>query len=319
MNVETAPLIEAALGDKAQHLVIAPGKRLFDHLAAHGKRLSGRVGFLPLDAIGPPGPAIDLSGQIGVIGRADKFVEAALELAPLVRRLLSNTWIVENLNHALALSQGGGRGANFVTLAGEALSAEGAVVVGQRHASGGLISRRSELRAFKAQIAEWDQKAGEITAIVTTLEQQVAAQDKLSNDAAAAHHAAAEALAEQRLRVTSAQQRREQLTEQQATLETDLQAAGQQCETVAKSLTSARSRLDQLQTTLAQSESRMSENARRIEELDLARQQRTRDGLATQVDLARGEQQLAHLRANCAATSKTAKNGAERSRKPTNN
>ncbi len=232
-----------------------------------------------------------------MIGRADKFVEAALELAPLVRRLLSNTWIVENLNHALSLSQGGGRGANFVTLAGESLSAEGAVVVGQRHASGGLISRRSELRAFKTQIAEWEQKTGEITAIVTTLEQQVASQDKMANDAAAAHHAAGEALAEQRLRVTSAQQRREQFTEQQATLETDLQAAGQQCETVAKSLASARSRLDQLQTTLAQSESRMSENARRIEELDLARQQRTRDGLSTQVELARGEQQLAHLRA----------------------
>ena len=80
-------------------------------------------------------------------------------------------------------------------------------------------------------------------------------------------------------------------------MNTDLAAAGEQCETVAKSLASARSRLDQLQTNLAQSESRMSENTRRIEELDTARQQRNRDGLATQVELARGEQQLAHLRA----------------------
>ena len=297
VNVETAPLIEAALGEKAQHLVISPGKRLFDHLSANGKRLAGRVGFLPLDTSGPPASALDLSGQNGVVGRADKFVEAALDLAPLVRRLLGSTWIVENLNHALALSQGAGRGANFVTLAGESLSAEGAVVVGQRHASGGLISRRSELRAVKVQIAEWEQKIGEITAIVTALEQQVASQDKMTNDAATAHHAAGEALAEQRLRVTSAQQRREQLAEQQATLTTDLAAVGEQCETVAKSLASARTRLDQLQTSLAQSESRMSENARRVEELDTARQQRTRDGLATQVDLARGEQQLAHLRA----------------------
>ena len=151
VNVETAPLIEAALGEKAQHLVISPGKRLFDHLAAHGKRLSGRVGFLPLDAVGRRrARRLDLNGQNGVVGRADRFVEAALELAPLVRRLLGSTWIVENLNHALALSQGAGRGANFVTLAGESLSADGAVVVGQRHASGGLISRRSELRAVQS-------------------------------------------------------------------------------------------------------------------------------------------------------------------------
>ncbi len=133
VSVETAPLIEAALGEKAQYIVVAPGKRLFEYLAAYGRRLEGRVGFLPLDAVGPPTPQVDLSGELGVIGRADRFVESSLEIAPLVRRLLGSTWLVENLTQALALAENTrGAGLRFVTLAGELLSADGTLLAGKR-------------------------------------------------------------------------------------------------------------------------------------------------------------------------------------------
>src|SRR5215831_2676734 len=115
-------MIEAALGERAQYIVISPGRRLQEYLAAYGKRISGRVGFLPLDSTGPAMSNVDLSDELGVVGRADRFVEAPLDLAPLVRRLLSGIWMVENLNHAISLADGPGRGFSFVTLAGEVLS-----------------------------------------------------------------------------------------------------------------------------------------------------------------------------------------------------
>lgn len=296
VSVETAPLIEAALGERAQYLVTAPGRRLMEYLAAHGKRLQGRVGFLPLDSVAPSPAGADLSGLPGVVGRADSFVEAATELAPLVRRLLGDTWLVENLNHAIALGEREGRGFSFVTLAGEVLCADGTLLVGQRHAAGGLLSRRSELRAIRAQIAQWEQKTAEVATVVSALEQQLAVQEKSLADASTAHQAATESLAEQRLRVTAAEQRRDQLIEQEASLDSDYRTTEEQCGTVAQSLTAARAKIDQLQASLGLSEARMNENQRRVESLDASRQQRNRDITSTEVELARSEQQLDHLR-----------------------
>ena len=187
-------------------------------------------------------------------------------------------------------------GLRFVTLAGELLSADGTLLAGKRSAGAGLISRRSELRALRLQITEQEQKIEEIAEIATSLEQQVSMHEQLASDAADAYQAAQGTLAEQRLRIHAAQQRREQLLEQQDSVQAEFQTATAQVEIVTKSLQSTRQRLEQLQASLAQAEARMSDNSRRIEELDAARQQRNRDCLSAQVELARSEQQLDHLR-----------------------
>ncbi len=155
VHIDSAPMIETALGEVAQFVVVGAGRELMAHLQQDGAKYSGRVTFLRLDA--PPvniADAPDLEGRPGVLGRADEFVETAPEHAVLARRLLGRTWIVDTLARAVALAEGAGRGANFVTQACELLSAEGLIAVGARHAATGLISRRSELRALRQQIAE---------------------------------------------------------------------------------------------------------------------------------------------------------------------
>jgi chromosome segregation protein len=296
VSVETAPLVEAALGDKAQHIVVQPGKRLFDYLAAHGKRLSGRVGFLTADSTVTKAAANEIGDQLGVIGRADSFVECPKEIAPLIQRLLGDTWIVENLGQAFVLSELTHGMFNFVTLAGDHLAADGTLIAGQRQAAGGLISRRSELRALRAQIAQLQDTVEQTAELVAALEQQVAVQEHNVATATAAHQSASEAVAEQRLRVHTATQKREQLADQQRALETESQTAAEQFESVTRLLSTSRERLNQMQANVAHAEARMSDNARRIEELDAARQQRNRDALSAQVELARSEQHLDHLR-----------------------
>jgi chromosome segregation protein len=98
------------------------------------------------------------------------------------------------------------------------------------------------------------------------------------------------------LRVAAAQERQRQIVDQQNAIENELKAAVDQVQSVTHSLGTSRQRLDQLQLSVAQAEARMADNTRRIDELDAARQLRNRDCLSAQVELARSEQQLDHLR-----------------------
>src|SRR5262249_15718215 len=110
VRLETAPIIEAALGDLSQCVVVDKSSELIAHRAAWGG-LDGRVGLVRLDA--PPVKthldAVDLGKQAGVLGRADQFVETEPAYAGLARQLLGRTWIVETLAHAVALADSVGR------------------------------------------------------------------------------------------------------------------------------------------------------------------------------------------------------------------
>ena len=108
------------------------------------------------------------------MGRADRFVETATELVPLVERLLGRTWFVDRLATALRLAQTTGRGLAFVTSDGELLAADGTLVVGPRQASAGLLSRRSELRACQEQLAELEKQLAHQQSVHARLEDRQA-------------------------------------------------------------------------------------------------------------------------------------------------
>ena len=95
-------MVDIALGERAQHLVVA-GQQLFDLLEREKIDFPGRVGFLRLQSTPPPPSAgwVNLDGQSGVIGRADRFVQTDTEYQHLVSWLLRDTWFVESLADAI--------------------------------------------------------------------------------------------------------------------------------------------------------------------------------------------------------------------------
>jgi chromosome segregation protein len=295
VNVESASLIEIALGERAQHLVVASATQLHEYLTADGLHWQGRVGFLPLDIQAQLHSQVDFDGQPGVLGRASRFVDAKPELASLVDRLLGRTWIVDTLNVALALLPAAREGTAFVTLSGEWVGDDGTIVVGPRHTTTGLITRKSELRALKAQIAEWEHKVSQSEQVTARLEQEVRERDERVITLTAAHQQAAAELAELRLRLGAAQQRLKQFSDQHTSVAEDARLAAEQSQSVIQTRTVSRNRLEQLQTTLAQTEARLLENTRRIDQLDSARQTRSREAMSVKLELARCEQQLDHL------------------------
>ena len=302
VNVETAPLVEVALGELSQYLVVAPGRELLEYLESASARFGGRVGFLRMDVKPPTHAAdrIDLEGEPGVLGRADRFVETSNEYVPLVQRLLGRTWIVENLAQAVALSESKGQGLNFVTLAGELLSSDGMVVVGPMHASTGLISRRSELRALREQIAELAEQIAEGEAAIVALEEDTSTQEAKVPSLTEEHAKLSDALGEQRLKTASAEDRLEQLERQYATLQAEAQGATAGFDRASEELLIARRELKETEAELSRLEAGIEEDTRQIDRLDTQRDRRQKAATDRQVELAKSEQRLESLRSQMA-------------------
>ena len=232
VDVDSAPLVDVALGEFSQYVVVTSAVRLFDWLNEKPLAVVGRVGFLRLDSAGRRSDLaapVDLSGEAGVMGRADRFVETAPEFVPLVERLLGRTWFVDRLSTALRLTQTAGRGLAFVTSDGELLTADGTLVVGPRQASAGLLSRRSELRACHEQLTELEKQLAHQHALHARLEadhtqeeQQFAATLAKSTDLAAQ-------LSEHRQHTAAARGQLQQAAHAERRVANELQSIEEQC------------------------------------------------------------------------------------------
>lgn len=146
-------LVEIALFGRSHFLVAYPAEELLSYLSEIRDQLEGPAEILWAEQSPewPPVRILSLEGHPGVIGRADTLVEPVPEFLPLVRRLLSNIWVVDRLDRALLLQQSLGTGVSFVTLAGEWLGGDGTLVVGPPRWVPGVLSRRSELRTLEEQ------------------------------------------------------------------------------------------------------------------------------------------------------------------------
>jgi chromosome segregation protein len=167
-DVAHAPLVEAALGEHQQALVV---DRLADLCAddehspgkAVRQALGGRVSFLAIDQ--PPLPDLNPAARGLTLKPVIDLVRYPAWLGPVAWRLLGRTLIVRDLDTAMMLratlpgNTAGGGGYRFVTEAGELLDDHCRVISGPlttTSGGGGVISRRSELAALEAQLDELD-------------------------------------------------------------------------------------------------------------------------------------------------------------------
>jgi chromosome segregation protein len=300
VSVETAPLIEVALGLRAQHVVVARGEHLVEHLQAQSAKLAGRVGFirldaLPLDTVAKDAATIDLEGKPGVLGRADRFVQARSEVAGLVKHLLGGTWIVEKLQHAVSLADQSGGGLRFVTLAGELLEADGTMVVGPLQAASGLISRRSELRVLREQVEQLAERISQQRSSLEEIEQQIEQDEQRLEGLSREYRQASDALGEQRVTQRGIEERISQLCKRQESIAAEVRAADEELQQAQQALATARRDLQINETALADVESHLSEENRHIDELELRRAKQSQEANAARVEMAKSEQRLDHL------------------------
>lgn len=297
-DLENAALLEVALGQRAQLLVLDDAEPLLSHIRTGDCRINGRVGFLILPAGTPPVGdqrlstqiehySLDLSEYVDVVCRADALLKSAGGVAGLGPALLADTWIVRTLDAAAALLPVTGGRCRFVTLQGELLESNGTLYVGSLSGESAGISRKSELRAIKNDLARGDRQIAAAEKALVDLRLSIG---KLVEDDRqaqfdldlAAHH-----LAELRTTCGSAHIAVQRLEQQYHQAQSDAGAIRQRLDELAPNLSQAvtelrraetaqeelQLRVETVESELATTEARLRESQLRVgsEQRELAR------------------------------------------------
>jgi len=305
-GVEVAPMVDAALGEAAQYIVVA-GNRLVKRIETGDFRPNGRVGFVRLDALNatPPmllGPLLlpgrgELQGRPGIIGRADRLVRTSERFRPLLAHLLGDTWFVETLADSLALSKTVGRGLRFVTAKGEVLEADGTLLIGPVQASLGLISRRSELRALQREMLDLQGRIAQFTDEITRLQENADRHERQHQILAETCRQTDAALADQRVRTRAAEDRQQLLEQERQTVAGERRVSQAEHETAHQQWDSGRLEMTEKEAAITALEAEIRQEDGRLEQVKSRLEQCRRELTAAQVEAAKSEQRLESLRA----------------------
>ncbi len=146
--------IEAALGQRLQHVIVesrAKGFELVEYLKSVSE---GRSSFMAADFQG--GPTLLAEPELsrpGVVSTALAEVRCEEALTPLLRALLGDVVIVQDLAAAKEYSQSGGAAFTLVTLEGEVVGADGVVTGGTLEgAAVGALQKKREIAELNEEV-----------------------------------------------------------------------------------------------------------------------------------------------------------------------
>ncbi|MCY1569871.1 chromosome segregation protein SMC [Staphylococcus pettenkoferi] len=156
---ELTKAIEIALGASMQHVIVETeqaGRQAIQYLKQHSL---GRATFLPLNVIKPR----QLSAEIQSIAeRAEGYINVASEAISvepqyqhIVRNLLGNTIIVNDLKQANALARAIRYRTRIVTLEGDIVNPGGSMSGGGERKTKSVLAQKDELAKMKAQLESY--------------------------------------------------------------------------------------------------------------------------------------------------------------------
>jgi chromosome segregation protein len=298
VDVDTASLVEVALGERTQYVVVSSAKTLLDWLEAHPIHVADRVGFLALDNrhMATVLDHVDLSAEPGVMGRADSYVEAAAEFQPLVKRLLGRTWLVDQLATALRLFHTTGRGLEFVTSDGEFLAADGTLIVGPRQAAAGMLSRRSELRACHDQARDLERQLADQAGAHSRLDKERAEQESLVASSVSAFTVATGKLAEAHRQTASCAAKLEHVVQEQERFHDEIPQAEERIATMRSQIRTSSEEQAKNRTAAEQLEQDLKIAEAKLLVLDESQTKQHTAATERKIELARAEQRVEMLR-----------------------
>jgi chromosome segregation protein len=319
-----APLIDLALGDRAQRFLVRDAEQLAEALRQRGEPFSGRVSFLPVPSLSRPASAGANAGAAaadrragdgpdlvadrlppaerrpthpGVVALAEQVVRCDNpELADLPARLLARTLIVRDLAAARTIAALNA-GFRCVTLQGELIEADGTLTVGAHHAESGILSRRSELRELREQGALLDERLAEWERDLADLRERVAVLDGRLENGQLEIDVLGEQVADLRTRIGQHRQRRQGLHEEVEVSRSEMGNLEQEIQQLQKAWEQARGEAAQAEARVQGLQARLEEAERAIRDGDARREERRRETVAARVALAQVEERLAALAA----------------------
>ncbi len=294
VDVDIAPLVDIALGEAAQYVVLQ-STDVIEKLKAGSLLTSGRVGFVHLDGLTLDEELPDLSGETGVVERMDRLVETSEEEAPLARAYLGRTWLVESLADALRVK--GARAGDFrcVTRAGELVDSRGAIVVGPKTSAVGLVSRRSELRELRIQIVQLAEEMESTHRRIAALESEIGEAELGARTLSAEVETAQADLGDKRLLSRSLQERRKQTKMNRVAVEQELGRSREQQETSQKTVEQSSHKLQETTSRLVVLEQHLRDDDLAIAASETKRSELSAELTRMQVELAKSQQRVGTL------------------------
>ena len=147
-----ARAVEAALGHRAQTLVVEDLSHAMEGVRIVTSSGKGRASFLPVSHCRRRSNGHEL--PTGVIGRLKDFVGCEERHRDVVDSLLGNVLLVEDVTRAVALNAAGTNGFTLVTPTGEVVEPTGIITGGEGISGGGIISRAAERRDLEVALEE---------------------------------------------------------------------------------------------------------------------------------------------------------------------
>ncbi|PQO37295.1 chromosome segregation protein SMC [Bremerella cremea] len=293
VDVEYARMIEISLADAAQLVLLETGD-LLQQVLEREVIFPGRVGLLDIESL-PKSQNEEPDGlrdEPGVLGNALDFVEAEEEFLPVAAFLLGDIWFVDNARSAIELKKKYSERLRFVTRDGELLEADGRVYAGPTTNVGGIISRRSELRALRNEVTKLEQAFEKKEAVLAEVQQSIAEQKQALEDLVGQQQEASSVLTEHRLvkqrlesRIADADTELKKRLEQRETIDARIDSDEKQLKEQEVELAATREAIAQLEVesdnltqTLGELEASLSDSRGQITGL--------------KVELARAEQQV---------------------------
>lgn len=334
-HVEMAPLIDVALGDAAQFVVVEGTLEDVVNLARQ-ETFATRITLVPsrppvqqdyvaaqqaaartffswgrktsavdhADETSPPetadeshdSPVPQPNNDHGFLGRASEHVEVEPAYAPLIEHLLGGTWLVRTLADALRLHPLAPTGTRFVTKEGEVLEAGGIVVAGPRPTAVGLVSRRSELRTVREELGVVEMQVRDVQDHLFHLRSLIKEQDEKQRELVKATDNTRQELAETRVLLRSQRESQVKLTQQQTAAAAGQRQAVATAEERSGEIAELESQRRKTETAAANLAEELTHDEGRLAEIDHARQQAGNDVTSARVQLAKSEQRLESLR-----------------------
>ncbi len=307
---EYAPLIDLALGERAQRFVVRDLDALMESLTRRGQPFSGHVSFLPLSADPTRPRSLEDAEPVranlsptavealspGVIAPAERVVRCEdPRFTDLPSRLLGRTLIVRDLAVARGLAASAG-GFRFITLQGELLEADGTITVGRHHAETGILSRKSELRDLREEVVVLDNRLAELERDLSDLRERVTRLDTQASAQQIEVEVLTEQAADLRSRVGQHKQRRAGLHEEVEVNRSEISGLEKEITRLETALAEARTQASAAEERVQQLQQRLTDADRDIHGLESERQQRQQEALTAKVALAHVEEKLKGLR-----------------------
>jgi chromosome segregation protein len=313
-----APLIDLALGERAHRFIVRDLAALEGAIRQRSQSFSSRVSFVdlpsiplakpvgPVDLVAPPletgimqastaPPA--LPEYAGLIARADQLVTCdKLELSDLPARVLADTLIVRDLASAREIANRTA-GYRFVTIEGEVLEVDGTLTLGAHHAESGMLSRKSELRDLREELAQADERIAFQERALGEMRERSGFLDRQNETLQEQINVLAEQSADLRNRMSQHQQRREGLHEEVVLGRLEMSNVAEEIQSLEQSWTKATEQAESAERQVQLLQSRLQNADRETREQEAERQKSQTELTTAKVSLARVDEQVAALRA----------------------